>query len=92
MLREYPDMVHIEYNTMHRPSWTEQDQIYGPKIVDWSQNYVIHLWKNELRGRYAETLKNASPENIKYMNTTFGEIARYIYYSDARLFGRATDL
>eukprot|EP01083_Nonionella_stella_P062393 162187_1 len=77
MALEHLDEVHIEPNSMFRPSWFEFDQIFKQSI-DLSQKYTLHLW-HSISGDYIPN--DFSPlhlENDK--NTTFLNAARMIYY------------
>lgn len=72
--RKYPELVHIEWDTMHSPSWNEVEWLYDEgKLWDWSLNYCVHLWYRYHRLEH-------SPEDIRKINTTMAEIFRYVYY------------
>ncbi|XP_077868877.1 uncharacterized protein LOC144359635 [Saccoglossus kowalevskii] len=73
LAKSYVDMLHIE------PS-----SLIGPK--DWravllnnyhwqNRHFTIHVYIRYYRGK-----KDFTAENIRYLNTAFGEICRYIYY------------
>ena len=68
----YPDLIHIEEKTINYPSGERLDLIYD-QVYDWSDNYCIHLW-------YRLHSFDHTPNDIKKMNTTFGQLARLIYY------------
>ena len=40
----FPNLVHIETNTIHSPSHTEQSQCYGNIILYWKNNKAINAW------------------------------------------------
>ncbi len=46
------------------------------KLWDWRDNYCIHLY-------YRHYDHDHNPESIKKLNTTLGEVFRYIYYGDS---------
>ena len=73
----YPDYVHIEKTSLHRPSYKEMNKIWGSELYNWKDNYAIHTWIR-LHGR-----ANPDPENIKRMNTTYGQLARLVYYGSS---------
>ncbi len=74
LARKFPNLVHVEWDSMHRPNWMERSWLYNEgKLWDWINNYTVHLW-------YRYHNKDYDPESIKYLNTTMGEIFRYIYY------------
>ncbi|XP_046329135.1 uncharacterized protein LOC124112966 [Haliotis rufescens] len=68
----YPHLIHVEEKTLNYPSGLDINLIYKD-VYDWSRNYAMHLWY-----RLYDT--EHGPTGIKTMNTTFGQIARYIYY------------
>ncbi|XP_064635469.1 uncharacterized protein LOC135492763 [Lineus longissimus] len=71
---KYPSLIHTEAKTLHRPNWREIKWLYNNgTIYDWSQNYAVHLW-------YRFHNVDHNPEDIKAINTTMGEMFRYIYY------------
>ena len=73
LARVLPDnRLHVEENSLHKPSW-QQAELLFQKRVDWSKNYAVHVWKRY--GRVPE-----GPDEIDGLNTTLGDIMRYIYY------------
>ena len=68
-----PERLHIEENTLHKPSWQQAELLFR-KRVDWSKSYAVHVWK-----RYGSVPK--SPAELDALNTTLGEIMRYIYFT-----------
>ena len=83
----YPTTVHLEVDKLHKPNWQEIDQIVGPKIYDWSENYSVHLWYRlwEKNSLWSEWKFTPDAESIKKLNTTFGQIARMIYYGSKEI-------
>lgn len=80
LAREYPKLVHIEWDSLLRPNWFERQWLIGEgKLWDWFNNYAIHLYLKYHKMEY-------SPQNIKFLNTTTGEILRYIYYGTYEIF------
>ncbi|XP_064631195.1 uncharacterized protein LOC135489669 isoform X2 [Lineus longissimus] len=74
MAKNYPSLVHTEWDTIHRPNWQEIKKIYGIGVkYDWSRNYAMHLW-------YRKYDKEHNEEDIKKLNSTLGEMFRYILY------------
>ncbi|XP_064647975.1 uncharacterized protein LOC135500430 isoform X2 [Lineus longissimus] len=76
LAKTYPGLIHTEEKSLHRPNWKEGEWMYVEgKLYDWSNNYAVHLY-------YMHTLKwkDHSPDTIKKLNTTMGQIFRYIYY------------
>ena len=72
--RRLPGLLHIEESSLHRPNWMELQYLYGNKQYDWSKNYAIHLWFRFYR-------KEHDFGNIGQVNSTFGQIVRYILRS-----------
>ena len=69
LARMYPHLIYVEekYNTFPPP-----DDLFE-KVYNWTGNYVVHLWRNRFQ------IPNG-PDDIKRMNTTFGEVMRHIYF------------
>ena len=74
---EHPEMVHVEKYRLTTPDWTERHLLWN-SIIDWSDLFTIHVM---IHLNFADY----NPENIKTMNSTFGEVARYIYYGSKKL-------
>lgn len=74
-----PNLIHVENNTLCRPNYGERSYLFQEGVLwDWRRkNYVVHLY---MRAYEAEGYPALSPENIKFINNTVSEIARYIYY------------
>ena len=82
LMRRYDGLIHVEENTLHRPNCGQLDQIWGNSSYPWRNNYAVHTWI-----RFAkDTIKaNISPEYIKTMNSTYGQIAREVFYGSPAL-------
>ena len=82
LMNRYKGLIHAENHTLHWPSWSNLAPIWGTKTYDLSQNYAMHTWirlaKNYLK-------EYPSPETIKTMNSTFGKIARTVFYGSPDL-------
>ncbi|XP_069114888.1 uncharacterized protein [Argopecten irradians] len=74
---QFPHLIHVEESSLNYPSGPDRRLIYD-EIYDWRSNYAIHLW-HELHAL------THSPTDIKSMNTTFGQISRYVYYNTTDL-------
>ncbi|KAK2144122.1 hypothetical protein LSH36_783g00005 [Paralvinella palmiformis] len=71
--------IHIEWFSIHRPNWFERQWLYTEgRLWNWSENFAIHLW-------YRSHDKEYDPVTIRRLNTTVGEIFRFIYYGNATL-------
>lgn len=74
LANRHPELIHIDWFAINRPNWFERDWLYTPgKFWDWSGNLAIHLW-------YQSYNVDHDPHSIRTLNTTVGEIFRYIYY------------
>lgn len=72
-----PDLLHVEPFKFTTPDWKDRHLLwYG--IIDWKQLYVIHVM-----GHFNWEVYD--PEKIKSINSTFGQVMRYIYYSSPDL-------
>ncbi len=59
------------------PDWQERHLLWD-EIIDWSDLFVIHVMMHLNFTEY-------DPEVIKKLNTTFGQVMRYIYYGSPDL-------
>ena len=71
----HPQLVHVERGTINYPGGKELDLIYKGRY-DWSRNYAIHLWYRLHEFEHSIT-------SIKTMDTTFGEVARFVLFGNA---------
>ena len=75
--KDHPELIHVEKDTIHKPNWEEHGlrQLYHPGVLyDWqSTNYAVHLW-------YRKYSAVHNPHTIKRINTTMGQVFRYIFY------------
>ena len=79
LAKEHHQLIHTEQDTLHRPNWIERDWLYSEgKIWDWSKSYAVHLW-------YRFHNVDHNPEDVKTLNTTMGQLFRYIYYGSEDL-------
>ena len=79
LAKKNPSLIHIEEDTINKPSWHphELNAIFDKSCsVKWHKNYAIHLWNHNTK----KYLRGENPESIKNMTSSFGQIARYIYY------------
>lgn len=74
---QFPQLIHVEERSLNYPSGPARHLIYDD-VYDWTNNYAMHMWFG-LHGL------NHTPNDIKSMNTTFGQIARYVYYNTTAL-------
>ena len=74
----FPDLIHVEQKRIYSPNWFEIEKLFVQR-VPWNQNFAVHIWHRH---------KYPIPKNFKdlaHLNTTLGEILRYIYYRNQRI-------
>ncbi|ELU02943.1 hypothetical protein CAPTEDRAFT_197966 [Capitella teleta] len=88
LAKRYPNLVHVEADTMNRPNFKELHKIWGSVIYDWRNNYAIHLWFRVWK-TMSPFYKGEDPDdtNIMVTENTFSRIARFILHSDSAIFG-----
>ena len=82
LMKRYDGLIHVETNTLHRPNFLQLDQIWGNSNYPWRNNYAVHTW---IRKANNNIKANISPEYIKTMNSTYGQIAREVFYGSPSL-------
>lgn len=86
LARRYPHLIHIEWFTLNRPNWDERTWLYTEgKLWDWSDNLAVHLWYREHGVEY-------DPASIRGLNTTMGELFRYVYYGNSSVLPPEDDI
>ena len=84
IMRRYKGLIHVEGRKLHRPSFKEVEKIWGKELYPWKDNYSVHTWIRIARRRRL-IKENPTPESIKTMNSTYGEMARSVYYGTSEL-------
>ena len=85
--KKHADLVHVETKSINYPNWYPEglSKIFDPirqgGEFDWKKNYAIHLWNHLSANKVRET-----PESIRKMNSSYGQIARLIYYGNEDMF------
>ena len=77
LAKRLPEHIHIENKNLLSPTWAQSDLLFN-KVYNWTDNFAIHVWK-----RFGEVPDN--PDDIKMLNTTLGQIMRYVYYGSKDL-------
>ncbi|XP_041365128.1 uncharacterized protein LOC121380399 [Gigantopelta aegis] len=80
LAKNYPQLIHTEEKSLHRPNPTEVNQLYEVgNLYDWrTNNYAMRLWIEQHKIEH-------NPTDIKTWNTTVGAIFRYIYYGNSAI-------
>jgi len=77
----YPHLIHVEETSLNQPNWREMNKIYF-EIYNWSNNYAMHIWQMYTR---KGVIVPQEPRDVDRLNTTLGEITRYILYGSKGL-------
>ena len=83
LINRYRGIIHVDKNTLHRPNVHEMQKIWGKEKFNWRGNYAVHTWIRMAMGRYIQA--PPTPETIKTMNSTYGEMARDVFYGSSDL-------
>ncbi|XP_077992828.1 uncharacterized protein LOC144446861 [Glandiceps talaboti] len=82
VVKQYPQFVHIEHKRV--VEWNAQRLFYG-HYPWWNDRYTVHAWIRAFREQCGTEIRFTS-ENIKYLDTSYGEICRYVYYGSRQLY------
>ena len=77
----FPELVHLEATSIQRPNYMELKQVYAGHF-NWREKYTLHLNHRLYRGGPYYQGMEMTPSSIRYLNSSYGEIARWIYYGD----------
>ncbi|KAK6166034.1 hypothetical protein SNE40_022821 [Patella caerulea] len=78
MWHKNPGRIHMESDKFYRPNWFEADLLFKKNDYPWKNNFAVHIWTNS-------NPVPKGPEELKTLNTTIGQIFRYILYDDPAL-------
>jgi hypothetical protein len=79
-------IVHTEPSSIHYPNHGEMRYLIGPEPFEWSRNYAVHLWHRIWKQtKHYERVKINNATSIRTMNSTYGQIARKIYYGSPEM-------
>lgn len=79
--QKHSSLLHIEPRSMNHPNWrpNEIKYIYTQNMsYNWKNNYCLHLW-------YRTQKREHDPTTIKTINSTLGQVFRYIWYGSSKL-------
>ena len=79
LYKKRPDLLHVEKYKLTTPDALDRKYLFD-EAIDWRGMglYVVHLMGHDDKTDY-------TPESVKSMNSTFGEVMRYIYYGSSAL-------
>ena len=78
----FPETVYVQLEKMVRPNWEELTLIYR-RVWNWHDNFTIHLYSRFMPRVDKPTARTI--DELKYLDTTYGQIARFILFGDERL-------
>jgi hypothetical protein len=80
----YPHLIHVEENTLCTPSWKKagMQQLYLGHY-NWTRNYAMHIWN-----RKAPVPVPVTPNEIDWLNSTLGEVMRFVLYGSKEFHAR----
>lgn len=80
----FPDLIHVEKERIYSPNWFEIEKLFVQR-VPWDKNIAVHIWH-----RHKYPLPKDF-DDLAHLNTTLGEILRYVYYRNKQLRGSSKD-
>lgn len=86
----YPRDIHVEETTLSYPSGPDRYLVYDA-VYDWSKNYAIRMWTKTGNKNASQDPPTREPEffynehSIKRLNSTIGEVLRFVYYRSSKL-------
>ncbi|XP_077985636.1 uncharacterized protein LOC144440206 [Glandiceps talaboti] len=89
LAEKFPHLIHIENYSMHRPDNINWKTLFYRKF-DWQNgHYTFHIWKDSLklwswigapRQKDGNYIREFNLQNIRELDSAFGEMSRFIYY------------
>lgn len=76
--RIIPELIHVE-RLFAFAGFSGNVHDFFNKVADWSQRYGLHLYIR------LQEIQKSDPEHIKKLNSTYGQIARLIYYGKTEM-------
>ena len=76
LVKRYPHLVHVEPYNFHVPNYKPEglEYIWGNKTFAWKEHYAVHTWIRK------SLLPLPTEISILTMNSTYGEMARQVFY------------
>ncbi|XP_070545627.1 uncharacterized protein [Ptychodera flava] len=77
---KHKEHIHIENHSLVTPNSLHWKTLFFERFP-WQQgHYTFHVWMRAFKSKYPDIHFN--PEYIKSLDSSFGEMCRYIYYGD----------
>lgn len=73
---KYPHLLHVEPYKLTTPDFIDRHLLFDG-LIDWRHLYVIHIMGHLM------SQSTIGPQNIRTLQTTFGEVMRYVYYGSS---------
>ncbi|XP_077867482.1 uncharacterized protein LOC144356690 [Saccoglossus kowalevskii] len=86
----YPHLIRIEDNSLAQPNHQQTDLIFYGHFRWWEGHFTIHTWIRVFLKR-ARVHIYFTPENIRILDSAFGEMCRFIYYGRVDLIQNVAD-
>ena len=71
------ELLHVEPYRLTTPDWLDRGNLLI-KVIDWRDLYVVHTMLHHESYTF-------TPENVRRLSTTLGEVIRYIYYGSPKI-------
>lgn len=77
--KKYPNLIHIDWFLIYHPNYLEVKWLFEEgHLYEWRNNYAVHLY-------YRYYNEKLDLELIKSLNTTVGEVLRFIVFGSYEL-------
>jgi hypothetical protein len=77
MFTRRPDLIHVEPFRLSTPDWTDRHLLFDG-VIKWQDFYVLHVMTNHMQMTF-------TPDNIRQLDSTFGQVMRLVYYGSPAL-------
>ncbi|XP_070534419.1 uncharacterized protein [Ptychodera flava] len=82
---KHKHLLHIEPHSMVNPPYTEWKKLFLNNYNWKVGHFTIHVWFRTFRNNVPEA-SDFNPDNIRNLDTAFGEMCRYMYYGSPDIF------
>ncbi|XP_077999718.1 uncharacterized protein LOC144452492 [Glandiceps talaboti] len=81
--RKYKQYIHTELNSMVKPSYQNWRTLFFDKFIWKEGHFTFHIWMRTFRSEYPDV--EFTPDYIKHLDSSFGEMCRFIYYGNSSI-------